>query len=232
MIVPTALGGLPAASRAGTPTLLGRILGLLILLANSGCHDGIRSSREDLLDLSILQPALRLDLRYATANNFTGHILYPSPRAFLLAPTAHALLSVEEDLKRQGYGLLIYDAYRPQRITQALFDSATPQQRREGYVADPSKGSRHNRGCAVDLGLWDLQQQQVALMPTGFDEFSERAHSDASQGPTEALQNRERLRSAMAKEGFKELPNEWWHFDDRDCDSHPIRDWVWWDQTP
>ena len=186
----------------------------------------------DLVDLSRLQPRLRLDLRYATPNNFTGQRLYKTPRAFLLKNTADALLRVQLSLKRQGFGLVIYDAYRPHRITKALFDQATPEERLGGYVADPSKGSRHNRGCAVDLTLWDLKKQHIALMPTGFDDFSERAQSTWSQGPREALKNRETLQAAMAKEGFTQLANEWWHFDDRDCDRRPILDWVWWKTPP
>ncbi len=208
------------------------ILGFLILSGTFGSPSANPLRHRDLVDLSRLQPRLRLDLRYATPNNFTGQTLYKTARAFLLKNTADALLRVETSLQRQGFGLLIYDAYRPHRITKALFDRATPEERLGGYVADPSTGSRHNRGCAVDLTLWDLKKQHIALMPSGFDDFSEHAHSNWSQGPNEALQNRERLRAAMAKEGFTQRPNEWWHFDDRDCDRRPILDWVWWEPPP
>lgn len=208
------------------------ILGFLILSGTFGSSSANPPDDNDLVDLSRLQPRLRLDLRYATPNNFTGQRLYQTPRAFLLKNTADALLRVQMSLKRQGFGLVIYDAYRPHRITKALFDQATPLERLGGYVADPSKGSRHNRGCAVDLTLWDLKKQHIALMPTEFDDFSERAHSTWSQGPREALKNRETLQAAMAKEGFTQLANEWWHFDDRDCDRRPILDWVWWETPP
>ena len=220
----------------GSPTIFHPswrlIVGFLVLSGTFGSPAANPLRDSDLVDLSRLQPLVRLDLRYATPNNFTGQRLYKTPRAYLLKNTADALLRVETSLQRQGFGLLIYDAYRPHRITKALFDQATPEERLGGYVADPSKGSRHNRGCAVDLTLWDLKKQHIALMPSGFDDFSERAHSNWSQGPREALQNRERLRAAMAKEGFTQLPNEWWHFDDRDCDRQPLLDWVWWESQP
>lgn len=178
----------------------------------------------ELVELNRLAPDIKLDIRYATANNFTGHPLYTEARAFLLPEPAQALLRVHHSLRQQGYGLLIYDAYRPWSVTRSLWDSASEANRRNGYVADPAMGSRHNRGCAVDLGLYDLKSGEPVEMPSGFDDFSIRAHADWQGGSTLARRNRDALRRAMEAQGFAVLPNEWWHFNYRDCDCQPLLD--------
>jgi D-alanyl-D-alanine dipeptidase len=175
----------------------------------------------DLVDLATLDPTLRFDIRYATSSNFLGTPVYDAPRAFLERPAAEALLRVHRALAARGYGLLIHDAYRPWYVTKLFWDATPPVH--HGYVADPAGGSRHNRGCAVDLTLYDLRTGRVAQMPSGYDEFSERAHEDYAGGTRAERDRRELLRAAMAAEGFTVLPSEWWHFDFRDWQSYAIQ---------
>src|SRR5476651_1921022 len=127
----------------------------------------------DLVELVARGPTIRLDIRYATANNFVGRPVYAEPRAFLQRPAAEALVSVHHGLKQQGYGLLIYDAYRPWSVTKLFWDITPPD--KNIFVADPAVGSVHNRGCAVDLGLYDLKTGREVDMPGAYDESSERS---------------------------------------------------------
>ena len=201
----------------------GLAAGLTAALAACPAQTPLRSGAT-LVELQRLDPGIRLDLRYATADNFTGHPLYAKARALLLPEPAQALARVQQSLQRQGYGLVIYDAYRPWSVTQALWDAASEADRRNDYVADPAMGSRHNRGCAVDLSLYDLESGQPVAMPSAFDEFSERAHADWPGGSAPARRHRELLRRAMEAQGYSVLPNEWWHFNYRDCDRQPLLD--------
>jgi D-alanyl-D-alanine dipeptidase len=178
----------------------------------------------DLVEATRLEPGLRLDIRYATANNFTGRPLYAQARAFLQRPAAEALARAHRRLRSLGYGILVYDAYRPWSVTQVLWDSATLEQRRLGFVADPKTGSRHNRGCAVDVGLYDLRTDSEVPMPSGYDEFSERAYPGYAGGASAARRARDALRRAMEAEGFQVAANEWWHFDYRDWRSYRLLD--------
>ena len=179
-------------------------------------------SSHDLVELITLDRAFRLDIRYATPNNFTGRILYPQARAFLRKEAAQALLSALTELKAAGYGLLIYDGYRPFRITKLMWD-VTPRAKRN-YVANPKDGSRHNRGCAVDLTLYDLKTGQPLLMPSGYDDFSARAHHDFMDAPPEASAHRTVLRETMQAHGFYAMSNEWWHYDFKDWKQYPLLD--------
>ena len=174
----------------------------------------------DLVDLATLDPTLRFDIRYATSNNFLGTPVYPAARAFLQRPAAEALVRAQRALVLHGYGLLIHDAYRPWYVTKVFWEATPPAHR--DYVADPATGSRHNRGCAVDVTLYDLGTGRALKMPSGYDEFSERAHSDYSGGSPEERGRRELLRATMAAEGFTVLPEEWWHFDYKDWRSYAI----------
>ena len=180
--------------------------------------------RAPLVELKQMESGIQLDIRYATPNNFTGRPLYPQARALLLPEPAQALTRVHRALKEKGYGIVVYDAYRPWSVTRDLWDSASEADRANGYVADPATGSRHNRGCAVDVGLYHLGTGREVPMPSQFDDFSIRAHADWAGGPVEPRRNRDELRRAMEAEGFKVLPNEWWHFNYRDCDQHPLLD--------
>lgn len=176
--------------------------------------------KPDFVDLETLDSAIKLDIRYASKNNFMGEAFYEEPKAYLQRPAAEALHRVVEALNKQGYGIIIFDAYRPWYVTKMFWD-ATPDHLKE-FVADPSTGSRHNRGCAVDLTLYDLKTGRELEMPSGYDEFSIRAYSDFKGGTTQERQNRETLRKAMEKEGFTVLSNEWWHFDFKDWWNYPV----------
>ena len=175
----------------------------------------------DLVEVISLDPTIRLDIRYATSNNFLGTPLYEEPRAFLQRPAAEAVVRVHRALAAKGYGLLIYDAYRPWYITKIFWDATPPDKHQ--YVADPAHGSRHNRGCAIDLTLFDRSTGRAVEMPSGYDEMSERAHPDYSGGTSEQRKNRALLRSAMEAEGFTVYEFEWWHFDYRDWHSYAVQ---------
>lgn len=168
----------------------------------------------DLQELINLDPSLRLDIRYATENNFMGSKFYEQSRAFLQRPAANALVRVQKDLASHGLGLLIHDAYRPWSVTKMFWD-ATPSELKH-FVANPKSGSRHNRGCAVDLTLFDFASNEAVSMPSGYDEFSERSYAGYPGGSSRQRWYRERLRSAMEKEEFEVYRFEWWHFDHRD----------------
>jgi len=174
----------------------------------------------DLVELTRLDSTIHLDIRYATTDNFVGERFYSQARAFLQRPAAEALVSVHWSLRKMGYGLLIYDAYRPWYVTKMFWD-ATPVEQKE-FVADPSKGSRHNRGCAVDLSLYDLKTGQPVEMVSGYDEFSHRAYPDYPGGTSLQRWYRKVLRQAMEAEGFKVFEWEWWHFDFKEWRHYPI----------
>lgn len=174
----------------------------------------------DLVDLRTVEPTLQFDLRYATANNFLGVPVYGAAVAKLQRPAAEALRRVHRTLAARGFGLRIFDAYRPWAVTKVFFE-ATPVAQRH-FVADPAEGSRHNRGCAVDLTLFDLATGEAVDMPSGFDEFTARAHPDWPGGTTLQRHHRELLRRAMEAEGFTVNEHEWWHFDHADRDHYPV----------
>jgi D-alanyl-D-alanine dipeptidase len=175
-----------------------------------------------LVELTSLDPTIKLDIRYATANNFMGRPVYPEARAFLQKPAAKSLLRVHHKLEKQGLGLAIFDGYRPWTITKLFWDTVSEEQRK--FVANPLKGSKHNRGCAVDLSIYDLKTGALLPMPSGYDEFTERASPDYMGGPAEETKNRELLRGLMEKAGFTVNPNEWWHFDYKDWEKYAIYD--------
>jgi D-alanyl-D-alanine dipeptidase len=174
----------------------------------------------DLVELVVLDPTIKLDIHYASDNNFMGTPFYSQARAFMQRPAAEALIRANAKLHQQGYGLLIFDAYRPWYVTKMFWDGSPAEDHL--YVADPSKGSKHNRGCAVDLTVYDLKTGQPLDMPSGYDEMSERAHSDYAGGTALQNANRALLRQAMESEGFIVNPNEWWHFDFKDWQAYPI----------
>jgi len=175
-----------------------------------------------LIELITLDNTIKLDIRYATDNNFVGRKLYPEARAFLQKPAAKALIRVHKKLKKQGLGLVIFDGYRPWAITK-LFWEVTSEDKRK-FVANPEKGSKHNRGCAVDLSIYDLKTGKPVEMPSGFDEFTERASPDYKGGTERERANRDMLRKLMENEGFTVNPNEWWHFDYKNWEDYAIYD--------
>jgi D-alanyl-D-alanine dipeptidase len=165
----------------------------------------------DLVELVTLDSTIKLDIRYATTDNFMSAVFYSSPRAFLQRPAAEALARAHQKLAARGYGLLIHDGYRPWYVTRMFWD-ATPDSLRL-FVADPSQGSRHNRGAAVDLTLYDRSTGQPVEMPGVYDEFSPRSFPHYPGGTSRQRWHRELLREAMEAEGFGVYPAEWWHFD-------------------
>ena len=189
-----------------------------ITLAWGGSLEGIpKHSR--VVDVKQVIPDMIVAMQYATADNFTGKVLYDCNRCFLTETTARKLGKAQMELKKQQLGLKVWDCYRPLSV-QKIFWSLVPAPR---YVADPAKGSRHNRGTAVDATLVDAQGNEL-LMPTRFDDFSSRASHDNMDLPAQILKNREVLENAMKKAGFLPLPTEWWHFDDDEWQSFELLD--------
>ncbi len=169
----------------------------------------LSDSNQKMVEVSEHIPGIMLDIRYATASNFTGKVIYSAPRAFVRLAVAKALASVEEDLGRQGLGLKIFDAYRPYAATLLFYQTLKDTV----FCAPPWKGSRHNRGCAVDVTLVNRNTGEELEMPTPYDEFSARAHPSYSELPKKAILNRGLLIRLMQKYGFTVFPDEWWHFD-------------------
>lgn len=174
----------------------------------------------DLVELLDLDPTLKLDIRYATTNNFTGAVFYKQPRAFLQRPAAEAVARVHRRLSERGLGLLIHDGYRPWYVTRMFYET-TPDAMKN-FVANPARGSRHNRGCAIDLSLYDLKSGEPISMVSGYDEFSPRAFPLYPGGTSRQRWHRELLRSLMESEGFDVFEFEWWHFDFTDWKKYRI----------
>jgi D-alanyl-D-alanine dipeptidase len=177
--------------------------------------------KADLVELAPLDPTIHLDIRYATSNGFLGTPVYTQARAFLQRPAAEALLRAQQKLSKLGYGLLIHDAYRPWYVTKIFWD-ATPAEGKI-FVADPSQGSRHNRGCAVDLTLYDLRTGKPIEMPGTYDEMSRRSYPNYVGGTSLQRWHRDLLRRAMESEGFAVYEFEWWHFDYKDWREYGIQ---------
>ena len=174
----------------------------------------------DLVELTALDPTIKLEIRYATTNNFLGSRMYTQARAFMQRPAAEALVRVSSELRKRGYGLLVHDAYRPWYVTRIFWD-ATPADRK-WLVANPAHGSNHNRGCAVDLTLYDLGTGRTVQMVSTYDESTDRAYADYPGGTSLERWYRALLRSAMESQGFSANPQEWWHFDYKDWRDYPI----------
>ena len=191
--------------------------------ADRGAITGAAKNPGQLVELITLDPAIRLDMRYATANNFTRKVLYSQPRAFMVRAAADAVLRAHARARADGFGFNIFDAYRPWRVTKQLWD-ATPRGPKKNYVANPKRGSRHNRGCAVDMTLYDLASGKLVEMPSGFDDFSEKAHRDYADDTPAAAANATRLERYMLAEGFFGMSNEWWHFDFTGWEKFPVQD--------
>ncbi len=163
-----------------------------------------------MIELKSIIPWIVYDLRYATTNNFMHRIMYPEKTVytFMRLPAAESLEKVQKELNENGLGLKIFDAYRPFSVTVKFWELVHD----ERYVANPSKGSGHNRGIAVDLTIINLQTGKELNMGTGFDNFTDTAHQTFTNLPEEILQNRGLLKSTMEKYGFKALDTEWWHY--------------------
>lgn len=174
---------------------------------------------QGLVELQKLDDSFYIDLRYATANNFTGKIIYENAKCLIHKNTAKKLIAANEEFMSLGYRIKIFDAYRPHSAQKVLWDAASDK----SYVASPQKGSIHNRGAAVDITLVDAEGKELS-MPSGYDEFSKRAHLDYTDCSQEQIDNRELLGSIMKKHGFRRISNEWWHFEDTDAKQYPLLD--------
>ena len=189
-------------------------------LAASPPREGGDLREPDLVDLTALDPTIRLDVRYATDNNFLGTPFYTSARALMQRPAAEAVVRAHQALEPFGLGLLIHDAYRPWYVTKMFYDATPPESR--GFVANPRSGSKHNRGCAVDLTLCDRETGEPIQMVAGYDEFSDRASAFYPGGTSRQRWHRALLRDVMEEQGFDVIDNEWWHFDYKDWRSYPL----------
>jgi D-alanyl-D-alanine dipeptidase len=174
----------------------------------------------DLVELTTLDPTIKLEIRYATSNNLFGTPFYSQARAFLQRPAAEALVRVSAALRARGFGLLVHDGYRPWYVTKMFWD-ASPEDKHV-FVADPAKGSKHNRGAAVDLTLYDLATGAPVEMVSTYDETSPRAYPDYPGGTSRQRWHRALLRRAMEAERFTVYEAEWWHFDYADWQKYPI----------
>jgi D-alanyl-D-alanine dipeptidase len=218
--------------RAGALGGAGRWIPLLLLLAagtflSFSCarpeQKAGAASKTDLVEIVSLDATIHLDIRYATSNNFVGRPLYPEAKAFLQRPAAEALAASHRWLKERGYGLAVFDAYRPLSVTKIFWDMTPPDKRM--FVADPAVGSHHNRGCAVDLTLYDLKTAAEVEMPSAYDEMSERAFIVSAEGTPGQRKARDLLREAMERDGyFFVYPEEWWHYDYKDWREYPVLD--------
>lgn len=177
-------------------------------------------SNNILIDLALYIPGIHLDIRYATDENFTGEVIYPAAIAYARLPVAKALKRVQADLADQGLGLKIFDAYRPYAYTLKFWGLIHDTL----FVAAPWRGSRHNRGCAVDITIIDLESGQELDMPTPYDDFSANASATCSDLPPAILENRDSLIKIMARYGFKVFESEWWHFDFKGWERYPLMD--------
>ncbi|MFZ0452445.1 MAG: M15 family metallopeptidase [Ignavibacteriaceae bacterium] len=201
------------------------VFAALLFLFLSSCkeeppHEKGNFKKSDLVEPIKLDSTFHLDIRYATSNNFLGRPVYKEARAFLQRPAAEALVKVNRELKPYGFALVIFDGYRPWSVTKTFWDM-TPEDKKE-FVANPKNGSRHNRGCAVDLSLYEIASGKEVEMPSNYDEMSERAYADYKGGTDKQRSLRDLLRSKMEDNGFKVLDVEWWHFDYKDWKSYRI----------
>ena len=162
----------------------------------------------EFVDIHQMDPSIVLDIRYATSNNFLHRAVYKQARCFLVKEAALKLQEVQNELKQLGLGLKIFDGYRPLRVQKKMWQ-IMPNPK---YVANPAKGSRHNRGCAVDLTLVDSTGKELN-MPTEFDNFTVKAHHNYMKLPARVRLNRWILKTVMEKHGFKSISSEWWHYD-------------------
>ncbi|SOD19981.1 M15 family metallopeptidase [Pedobacter xixiisoli] len=171
--------------------------------------DVANNPKLELVDIKKAIPSVVLDIRYATKNNFMKQAMYKQARAFARKPVVEKLKLIQAELKKKGYGLKIYDGYRPYSVTVSFYEKASDK----NFVANPSKGSKHNRGCAVDLSIIDLKTGKDVPMPTPYDSFEAAAAPHYTDLPAHIIKNRDFLISTMQANGFKVIYNEWWHFD-------------------
>lgn len=200
-------------------------LAVICLLLINSCatrppHETGSFKATNLVELVKLDTSIHLDIRYAISNNFVGRPVYKEARAFLQRPAAEALVKVNKELKPLGYGLLIFDGYRPWSVTKFFWD-ITPKENKK-FVANPKEGSRHNRGCAIDLSLYEIASGKEVQMTGQYDEMSERSYPGYTGGTAEQHKMRDLLRGKMEANDFSVHEYEWWHFDYKDWKSYGI----------
>ncbi|HEY2091685.1 MAG TPA: M15 family metallopeptidase [Thermoanaerobaculia bacterium] len=191
----------------------------LIVVPDRAAYERLaaRDPEQRLVDVSTI-PGIRIDVRYATTNNFMHQQLYPVAKSYLRAPAARALADVQRELAAEHLGLKVFDGYRPYSITERMWEPI----KNADFVADPSKGSRHNRGAAVDLTVVDLESGAEVAMPTPYDDFTPKAFANYADLPPNVIANRAKLRDVMVRHGFDPLPSEWWHFDFHGWERFPL----------
>lgn len=177
---------------------------------------------QSLIDLAKFEPSLKFDIRYATSVNFVSKQVYPTARAFMQKPAAESLVACHRALREWGLGLLIFDAYRPWTVTKIFWDTV-PENKRQ-FVANPASGSVHNRGGAVDLGLYELKSGKPVEMPSDFDELTERSYVSYNEGNPQALKNRNLLIEQMKRFDFNVYTYEWWHFNHSTYKNYDLMD--------
>lgn len=212
--------------QAQMKNLINYFLAFVFLVLTYSCsaqppHEDGDFKEPDLVELIKLDSTIHLDIRYATSNNFVGKPVYTEARAFLQRPAAEALVKVSKALKPMGYGLLIFDGYRPWSVTKLFWDITSDENKK--FVANPKNGSRHNRGCAIDLSLYDLKTGNEVPMTGEYDEMSQRSYPDYKGGTQEQRNARDLLRKVMESNGFKVYTYEWWHFDYQDWEKYRIQ---------
>ncbi|SKC78219.1 M15 family metallopeptidase [Ohtaekwangia koreensis] len=168
-----------------------------------------QNPKKELIDLEKFISGIVLDIRYATTNNFTGEKIYNMSKAYARKPVAEAVKRAQAELQKQGLGIKIFDAYRPYKATVRFYEVYKDTT----YVASPYRGSRHNRGCAIDMTIINLKTGEELKMPTGYDSFQKEAWPSTPVKDPEARKNRALIISVMEKQGFKVNGSEWWHFD-------------------
>lgn len=179
-----------------------------------------KNSNNELVEIKKAIPSIKLDIRYATTNNFMKQVMYKQARAFARKPVVESLKKIQAELKKKGYGLKIFDGYRPYAVTIAFYQKASDK----NFVANPAKGSKHNRGCAVDLTIIDLKTGKDVVMATPYDSFSAAAAANYVPVSAEVKKNRDFLIASMQKYNFKVLDNEWWHFDFNGWQNYDLMD--------
>ncbi len=180
----------------------------------------IANKNNELVDLEKVITDIVLDIRYATTNNFTKQVVYTKPKAFLRRDAAEALHEVQRQLHKVNLGLVIYDAYRPYQATIKFYEIMPDS----NFCANPKYGSRHNRGCAVDVTLMYMNNGKIAVMQTDYDDFTNKSSPNYMDLPKEVIQRRKILINIMAQYGFTVFPTEWWHFDFKDWQNFKLMD--------
>ncbi|WP_223279449.1 M15 family metallopeptidase [Phaeocystidibacter marisrubri] len=196
--------------------------GITPIYEPSSYIESVEENRDNqLVELDSILSNVVLDIRYATANNFTESIIYTEgPGAFVRLPVAHQLVEIEDSLEKHGLGIVVFDAYRPYSATVKFYEVYGDT----NYVASPYSGSRHNRGCAVDLSLYKLADGRYLNMPTDYDDFSIAAHPSTPLEDSLVSANRDLLIQVMEHYGFTVYPSEWWHFDYTGWEEYKIMD--------